>query len=122
MTKQRYKYAIIILSVIVTGLLSRQIAALPVATGDALYATMMYFIVRFCLLQSKTGKVAIISLCICFTIEFSQLYQAGWINNIRATLPGRLILGRGFLRSDLLAYVSGIVLAGLTDALMRRNR
>jgi hypothetical protein len=122
MTKQRFKYAIIILTVIIVGLLSRKITALPAATGDALYATIMYFIVRFCSLKSKIRKVAIIGWCICFAIELSQLYHAGWINSIRTTLPGRLILGQGFLWSDLLAYVSGIVAAGLMDTFMRRNR
>lgn len=122
MTKQRFKYAIIILTVIIVGLLSRKMTVLPAATGDALYATMMYFIVRFCLLKSKIRKVAIIGWCICFAIELSQLYQAGWINNIRATLPGRPILGQGFLWIDLLAYVSGVVAAGLMDTFMRRNR
>jgi len=122
MTKQRYKYASLILLIITTGLLSRQTTVVPAFTGDVLYAVMMYFIVRFCLLRSKIKKIAIISLCICFAIEFSQLYQSGWINNIRATLPGRLILGRGFLWSDLLAYVSGVSIASLTDMFLKCNK
>lgn len=122
MTKQRYKYAGLILLIIVTGLLSRQTTAVPAFTGDVLYAAMMYFIVRFCLLSTKIKKIAIISLCICFVIEFSQLYQSGWINNIRSTLPGRLVLGRGFLWSDLLAYVSGVFIAGLTDLFIKHNK
>ena len=122
MTKQRYKYATLILIIIITGLLSRQTNAVPTFTGDLLYATMMYFIVRFFLLKSKIKKITIISLCICFAIEFSQCYQATWINNIRATLPGRLILGQGFLWTDLLAYVSGVAIGSLIDTFMKRNK
>jgi hypothetical protein len=122
MTKQRYKYASIILIIIIMGLLSRKTTVLPAATGDVLYAAMMYFIVRFFVIRYKIKKVAIISLAVCFTIECSQLYQAAWINNIRMTLPGRLILGHGFLWGDLLAYVSGVTLASLTDIVLIRNK
>ena len=104
------------------GLLSRKTTVLPAATGDALYATMMYFIVRFFMVRHKIKMIAIISLGICFAIECSQLYQATWINNIRMTLPGRLLLGQGFLWSDLLAYVSGVIPASLIDMLGKRNR
>jgi hypothetical protein len=120
--KQRYQYALIILIVIIVGLLSRKTTLIPVLTGDALYATMMYFMVRFCLLKAKIKKVALISIGICFAIEFSQMYQAPWINNIRATLPGRLILGQGFVWKDLPAYVAGVAIACLADVLMKRNK
>lgn len=122
MTKQRYKYGILILIIIIFGLLSRKATVLPAATGDALYATMMYFIVRFFLLKAKIKKIAILSLCICFAIEISQLYQAAWINEVRRTLPGRLILGQGFLWSDLLAYIVGVSIACFLDAFMKGNR
>ncbi len=122
MNKQRYKYSIIILLIIIAGLLSRQTKALPASTGDALYATMMYFIVRFFVLKWKIKKVAIVSLLICFLIECSQMYHATWIDNIRHTLPGRLILGQGFLWSDLLAYIVGVALACLLDTLTKGNK
>lgn len=122
MSKQRYKYASLILLIIVAGLLSRQTAAIPAATGDALYAMMMYFLVRFCFLKMKIRKVILASLSICFIIEFSQLYQAAWINDIRATLPGHLILGQGFLWSDLLAYIIAIATASLMDTFLKPNR
>lgn len=82
--------------------------------GDVLYAFMMYYIV--CLFTNKTPVYrAIAALLICYVIEFSQLYQAEWINTIRQTLLGRLVLGSGFLYSDLLAYLIGIILAFILD-------
>ena len=82
--------------------------------GDALYAFMMYYIV--CLFTNKAPVYrAIAALLICYVIEFSQLYQAEWINTIRQTLPGRLVLGSGFLYSDLLAYLIGILAAFILD-------
>ncbi len=44
----------------------------------------------------------------CFAVEFSQLYQAEWIIMIRQTKIGGLILGYGFLWSDLLCYAAGV--------------
>ncbi len=120
-TRQKYLYAFIILIIIALGLLSRKTPFLPAATGDALYASMMYFIVRFFFVKHKVQRVAILGLAICFAIELSQLYQEPWINEIRITLPGRLILGQGFLWTDLLAYVAGIVLAASIDMIMKRK-
>ena len=40
-------------------------------------------------------------------VEFSQLYQAPWINQRRHTVPFNFILGQGFLWSDLVAYAIG---------------
>lgn len=51
------------------------------------------------------------SVVFCFGIEFSQLYQADWIVEIRRTVIGSLILGRGFLTIDLCRYVIGIAIA-----------
>lgn len=107
--KKRVKYLLTIIVIIILGLLTRKVAVIPSCTGDALYALMMFFIIRFIFLRRTTMFAALLNLVICFAIEFSQLYQAGWINNIRATLPGRLILGQGFLWSDLIAYAAGVL-------------
>jgi len=55
-----------------------------------------------------TFWVAVIALVFSYLIEFSQLYQATWINSLRANRIGGLVLGYGFLWSDLLCYTVGI--------------
>jgi len=40
--------------------------------------------------------------------EFSQIYQAPWINGIRATTVGHLILGSTFSWWDMLSYTVGV--------------
>jgi len=50
----------------------------------------------------------ILSILFAFTIEFSQIYQADWINEIRNTKLGGLVLGYGFKVSDLIAYSVGV--------------
>jgi len=44
-------------------------------------------------------------------VEISQLYQVEWLNNIRSTTLGRLVLGQGFLWSDIISYTVGITIA-----------
>jgi hypothetical protein len=108
MFKARVPYIIAVVIVIVSGLLSRKIPAIPLWVGDVLWALMVYLIVSAILIATPLKQVVFISLLFCFAIEFSQLYQAEWINNLRRTLPGRLILGQGFLWGDLLAYTLGV--------------
>lgn len=86
--------------------------------GDFLYAFMMYFIVALLCRNTIPLKTkAIIAVLICYCIELSQLYQAEWINAVRGTLPGRLVLGNGFLWTDLAAYTAGIAAAFCVDIL-----
>ncbi|WP_379134752.1 DUF2809 domain-containing protein [Paenibacillus sp. sgz500958] len=44
-----------------------------------------------------------------------------WINSIRATFPGGLILGHGFLWSDLLRYAVGIICSAAVDLVCSRS-
>jgi hypothetical protein len=120
--KARLKYCVIIIIVIVAGLLSRKILWVPQGVGDLLWALMVYLMVRVLLINDSIKQVAIISLAFCFVIEISQLYQADWINQIRQTLPGRLILGQGFLWSDLLAYTGGIAIGVLGERIFNKRR
>ena len=86
-----------------------------------LYAVMMFLLVKMLLIRFSYQKVALISLSVCFLIEFSQLYNATWINNIRNTTLGALVLGHGFLWSDIVAYTIGTVICMLIVT-ARRHR
>ena len=111
MRTQRTHYLILILTIIVLGIFSRQIPYIPLFVGDILYAVMIYFIIRFLFLKPSKYKIALIAIIICFTIELSQLYQAHWIVTLRKTQIGHYVLGQGFLFSDLIAYSFGILIA-----------
>ena len=69
--------------------------------GDALYATMVFFGFGFLAPRAKTSAVALAATTFCFAIELTQRYRAPWIDAVRATTPGRLVLGQGFLAFDL---------------------
>ena len=86
--------------------------------GDMLWSMMIYFGFRFLLLGKKILLAMVGSILFCFGIEFSQLYQADWINELRNSTMGALILGKGFLVVDLVRYLSGIAIACLVDKLL----
>jgi len=125
MQRNRLKYAAAIAVVIVAGLASRSGLAehLPafVATyaGDALWALTVFLTIGFILPGLSISAAAIAAFVISFGVEISQLYQANWINQIRATWPGALLLGAGFKWSDLVCYTTGIMMGIAGESLIR---
>ena len=71
---------------------------------------MVYLGFGFLVSKAPIKNIAIISLIFSFGIEISQLCQAQWINTIRETTFGSLVLGHGFLFSDLICYTIGILI------------
>lgn len=111
--RSRFPYAALTLGVIAVGMASRRFPGLfPTVLdkypGDVLWALMVFFGLGTVLPRHSTGRLALAALSISFVVEFSQLYQAPWINAIRATTPGHLVLGSTFSWGDLLAYVAGV--------------
>ena len=117
-TQKRLRYLLFTLITIGIGLLSRK-PFIPTLIypylGDVLYTFMFYFIFAFLLPNEKPLKLAFFSIALCFLIEISQLYQADWINDIRNTRLGGLILGYGFRWSDLVCYSLGGLMGAVFD-------
>jgi glycopeptide antibiotics resistance protein len=116
----RRTYFIAVVITILLGLASRKFSPLLFSflaenAGDVLWAMMVYFGFRFLFLKKSIVTAIFLSFLFSFGIEFSQLYQEDWINQIRGTLMGALILGKGFLIIDLIRYTIGIVIASWLD-------
>lgn len=77
--------------------------------GDSLWSLMLYWAYLAIFGIQNPKKSAWQMAIFCIVVECSQLYQADWIMRIRATTLGGLAIGHGFLWSDLVAYVGGIV-------------
>lgn len=127
MKRNRITYLMCIIVVMMLGLaLRRYEDILPVFIGkylgDVLWALMIYLIIAFLLKKVSAIKVSVISLLISYGIEFSQIYQNEWINNIRETVIGSLILGHGFLYTDLICYIVGIVLGFVFEMLFLASK
>lgn len=118
MMRAHRTYFALIITTIIIGLFSRHFTFIPLFVGDILWATMVYFICRFLFIDKKTKFVVLVSLLFCFGIEFSQLYKAHWIDSLRHTLFGRLVLGETFLWGDLLSYTVGIAIGVAIERLM----
>jgi hypothetical protein len=115
MLKSRIAYFILIILTIIIGLLSRHFTVIPLFIGDVLWALLFYFMFRFLFIKAGTKTITICSLIFCYAIEFSQLYKAPWIDSLRLTLFGRLVLGSVFNWGDLLSYTAGIILGIITN-------
>ena len=115
MKRSRLKYFILIIVTILLGLASRRVGGIPAITGDVLWAIMVFLMFRFLFIHKSLRFVALISLCFCYLIEMSQLYHEPWIDRIRNTSLGALVLGHGFLWSDVLAYTLGVGLGVLAE-------
>jgi len=118
--RRKAVYLLLVVVVIAAGILSRKVAGIPLIVGDILYAVMMFFVVKFMLVRLSYWKTGLISLLICYLIELSQLYNALWINEIRNTTLGALILGHGFLWSDMAAYTTGTIICILFLSIANR--
>ncbi len=124
--RNRVVYALFTIVIIILGLSSRKFAfALPHLLndylGDALWALMIFTGFGFLFPKTETKKLAFISLMFCYGIEASQLYHAEWIDSIRATTLGGLVLGYGFLWSDVVAYTIGVGVGILCEVMLRRK-
>ena len=118
--KKRSIYFILTLVSVIMGLLSRKFMfvfpkSIAPFVGDMIWAMMIYFGFRFLFPNLNLLKSFLIALLFCFAIELSQLYQADWINAIRGTTLGGLILGHGFLWQDLVSYSVGVIIGFLID-------
>ena len=118
--RSRAAYAALAVVAIALGIASRRFSPpLPdpvrLYAGDALWAATVYFAAATVWVRAPATWVAAGALAFSFAIEASQLYHAPWIDSVRATRPGALVLGFGFLWSDLACYALGIAVAAVVD-------
>lgn len=127
LSRSRLRYFLPFCSVIALGLSSRVYSShLPtvVATygGDTLWAMMVFLGLGLLFPKAPTFRLAVIAATIAYLDELSQLYHASWLDAIRHTTIGGLVLGYGFLWSDLVCYSIGIATAGCIEAILLRGQ
>jgi len=111
--RNRSYYLLFIVITLLSGLASRHYpGVLPTWVesylGDSLWALMVFLMAGFLLNGKSTRWIALAALVFSYCIEISQLYHAPWIDAVRANRLGGLVLGFGFLWSDLVCYAVGI--------------
>lgn len=118
-SRHRLLLAVCIVVVVLLGLASRKYSLFPPGLGkypgDALWSLMVYFGWALFKPSASSCRIAILTLVTSYLIEFSQLIQMPWLNMIRHTTLGYLVLGTVFSWYDLVAYTIGIGVAVYLD-------
>ena len=109
----RRDYSVAFIVVVALGLASSKYPGLFPAflgkyPGDALWALMVFCGLGFLSPDLPTLRLAAYALLISYVDEVTQIYQAPWINDIRRTYVGHLILGSTFSWFDMAAYTVGV--------------
>jgi hypothetical protein len=128
MMKLRRRNALVQISLIalvcLLGIASRRSSRmLPVFiaayAGDTLWALAAFLGIGLVLPRASTRSIAILAMSFSVAVEISQLYHAPWIDSIRQTTLGGLILGFGFLWSDLACYAVGVGIGAFVEFMAR---
>jgi hypothetical protein len=119
-------YLPIMLVIMALGLPARMIQdRLPVRYtqyfGDYLWAMLLFFIFALTLWTLSTFNVAMMTLLFAYGIEISQLFHPPWLEGLRSIKLFALVLGYGFLWSDIVAYTLGICTGALLEHFLLRN-
>jgi hypothetical protein len=125
--KARLFYLFLTIITIIVALFLREIwAYLPffinIWIGDYLWAVMLFWASMVVFLNFDRKKVAIGLVVFCWFIETSQAYHTPLLDAFRDTTIGGLLLGHGFLWSDIVAYTVGTISAYFFDKRFLINR
>jgi hypothetical protein len=90
--------------------------------GDMLWASAAFLGLGLLLPRASTRRVALLALSSSVLVEVGQLYKAPWIDSIRRTTLGGLILGFDFVWSDLACYAAGVGLGILVELAVLHRR
>jgi len=88
--------------------------------GDTLWAVMVFVGIGWLAPRWSSFRVAVVALVVSYSTEVSQLYHAPWIDTLRHNRIGGLVLGYGFLWSDLACYTVGVAIGVVFDIALRR--
>jgi Protein of unknown function (DUF2809) len=90
--------------------------------GDALWAAMLLWLLSALAPDARPIRRGNVALLTCFSVEVSQLFHTPWLDAIRQTTLGHLVLGSGFDPRDFLAYTIGVAAALLIERMFFSNR
>lgn len=128
MRRSRFAYAGWAAVVIVAGLASRSASAsfLPgfvrAYAGDTLWSLMVFLALGILFPGARTPVLAGAALGISFAVEFSQLCEVDWLNRLRANRFGALVLGKGWVATDLLCYAAGVGIGVVGEVMGRKGQ
>ena len=81
--------------------------------GSAIWGAMVCCVVGAIRPQGWIGWITGVALLVATFTEFSQLLHTEWLDAVRRTTVGVLLIGRYFSWGDIMAYAIGIGVVGL---------
>ena len=117
--------AALLAATLAAGLASRRFPdALPGVIaeygGDTLWATAVFFALRLVRPAARGGAIAAVAFGVAVAVELSQLAHPAWLDALRRRPGVGLVLGHGFVASDLVCYAAGVLLGWIVGAAVRR--
>lgn len=117
-------YGVCAVLVMMLGLASRRYREqlppfLAEYAGDALWALLVFLLISVACSGMATTRRGGMALAFAYLIEFSQVYHADWIDALRRNWFGGLVLGHGFLWTDLVCYAVGVLAGVCSDRVVR---
>lgn len=117
---KRVTYILLAIVTIIIALIIRKLwTHLPfwinIWIGDFLWAVMLYFAMIAVFMPKNRWKATAYLIVFCWIIEISQEWHTEWLDAFRQTYIGGLLLGHGFLWSDIISYTMGALVAYLID-------
>lgn len=110
---RRGRVAATLAAVLVAGLASRRVDALPAViedhAGDVLWATAVVLAIALTCPQWPPVGVGFAAFAVAVMVEISQLWRPDWLEDLLSNDLAALVLGRGFLWSDIPRYAVGCV-------------
>lgn len=121
--RRRTTAALTAVVVVAAGLGVRGLASGPVssATGDVLYAVLVYLLVVVLAPRLRPVRVGAVALALCWAVEAAQLTGAP-AALAEAWWPIRYVLGTSFVWTDLLLGALGVAAACAADVVLARRR
>ena len=123
---KRAVYGMCFGAVVTLGICSRRCSAyLPAFVsqyaGDTLWALVVFLGFSVIAPALATSRRAGLAIGTSYAVEVSQLYHAPWIDALRHTTLGGLVLGFGFLWSDMLCYTVGVAVGAAVEYMLTRS-
>jgi hypothetical protein len=84
--------------------------------GDFLWAMMLYFFGIALFLPANKYRFTLGLVVFCWLVEGSQAWHTPQLDAFRDTTFGGLLLGHGFLWSDIVSYTAGAVAGYVLDS------
>jgi hypothetical protein len=115
-SRRRVRYLLLAIGTIAAGLMVHLSGrflppALRDVLGDALWAAMIVWWMGVAAPRLPLRTRGLAAFAICVAVELSQRYHTPYLDALRRSLPGHLVLGSGYDPRDFLAYAAGIVVA-----------